>query len=118
MGDNFLEKQAGMTKKRRAKAVAKRDVPRLINRPDSICDEFTIDFHGDGAVKAGDMLLCLPGQSGLPVDVIFENHLLGHVGVGGGEILLRAIEQFGVGRLEVISHCTLTETAKARLVQE
>jgi hypothetical protein len=44
--------------------------------------------------------------------------LLGHVGVGGGEVLRREIEQPGIGRLQIVSHCTLTDTAKARLVKE
>lgn len=118
MGDNFLETQAGNTKKRRAKAAAKRDTPKLLNRPDAVLDEFTIDCQDSVVLRPGDTVLCLLGKNGSPVDVVFENHLLGHVGIGGGEVLRREIEQSGAGRLQVVSHCKLTDTAKARLVKE
>ena len=118
MGDNFLEGQAGNTKKRRAKSAVKRDTPRLISRPDEVVDEFTIDCQNSVVLNPGDTVHCLPGQNGSPVDVVVENRLLGHVGVGGGEVLRREIEQPGIGRLQIISHCTLTDTAKARLVKE
>ena len=118
MGDNFLEDQAGKTKKRRAKAVAKRNSPKLISRPDSIADEFTIDCQGGVVLKPGDRVLCLPGQNGSPVDVVFENRLLGHVGVGGGESLRKQIDQPGVAQLQIVSFCKLTDTAKAELVKE
>lgn len=118
MGDNFLENQAGNTKKRRAKAVIERDTPTLLSRPDTISDEFTIDCHSNVSFKPGDIVVCLLGQNGSPVDVVIENHLLGHVDVGGGETLRQEIERSGVGRLQILSHCTLTDTAKAKLVKE
>lgn len=118
MGDNFLEVQAGNTRKRRAKAAANRDMPKLISRPDSVSDEFTIDCRDAVLLKPGIQVLCLPGKNGLPVDVVYENSLLGHVGVGGGEVLRREIEQAGVGRLQIVNYCSLTDTAKARLVKE
>ncbi len=118
MGDNFLEDQAGKTRKRRARAVTKRDAPKLLVRPDAVSDEFTIDCQNGAILKPGDWLMCVPGQNGAPVDVVQENRLLGHVAVGGGDVLRRQIEGAGVGKLQVVSHCVLTDTAKARLVQE
>lgn len=118
MGDNFLEDQAGKTKKRRAKAAVKRDTPKLLVRPDSVSVEFTIDCQNGAVLKPGDQVLCLLGRGEAPVDVVLENRLLGQIGMGGGDVLRKEIEQPGVGRLQIISHCTLTDTAKAKLVKE
>lgn len=118
MGDNFLESQAGMTKKRRAKAAVKRDAPKLLVRPDSVTNEFTIDCRDGIVLRPGEQVLCLPGRSGSPIDIVHENRLLGHVGVGGGDVLRQEIAQPGVGRLQIVSHCSLTDTAKATLVME
>lgn len=118
MGDNFLEGQAGNTKKRRAKAAAKLAAPKLLARPDVMLDEFTIDCQNNVSAKPGDMVICVANQNGGPIDVVIENRLLGRIELGGGEVLRNAIEHLGVGRLEILSHCSLTDTAKARLVQE
>jgi hypothetical protein len=118
MGDNFLESQAGNTKKRRAKAAEKRDTPKLIARPDVVVDEFRIDCKNGVVLKPGEHVICLPGRNGAPVDVVHEHRLLGNVAVGGGEVLRQEIEQNGVGRLQIVSYCMLTDTAKARLLKE
>lgn len=118
MGDNFLEDQAGKTKKRRAKSAAKRDTPKLIERPDVITEEFTIDCFDGASFKPGDVVLCFPGRNGSPVDVVVENQSKGSVNLGGGNVLRRVIEGAGVGKLQITSFCDLTDTAKAKLVQE
>lgn len=118
MGDNFLEDQAGKTKKRRAKAASKRDTPKLIERPDVVIDEFTIDCLDGVSFKPGDLVLCFPGRTVSPVDVVVENQSRGAVNLGGGDVLRREIEGAGVGKLEITSVCDLTDTAKAKLVRE
>ncbi len=119
MGDNFLEDQAKNTRKRRAKAAAKRGTPKLFDRSDRVTEEFTIDCLDGTAVKTGDLVLCFPGQNGLPLDVVIENRLFGSVGeIGGGGVLRQRIEEFGVGKLRITSYCDLAGTARAELIQE
>lgn len=118
MGDNFLEAQAGNTRKRRAKAEAKRDSPKLIERPDVVVDEFTIECLEGVSLRTGDVVMCFPGRNGSPVDVVVENQFKGAVNRGGGQVLRQSIEATGIGKLHILSTCDLTETAKARLIQE
>ncbi|MCA9112021.1 MAG: hypothetical protein KDA52_18860 [Planctomycetaceae bacterium] len=119
MGDNILEDQAGKTRKRRAKAAAQRDTPKLIERRDVVFDEFTIDCHEGMSFKPGELALCFLGRNGSPVDVVVENQAKGVVAVGGGDdVLRRKIERVGVGKVRITSFCDLTDTAKAVLLRE
>ena len=90
--------------------------PTLLDRPDEIIDEFTIDCRDGAILKPGEELRCFPGTNGSPVDIARAHHNVGSVGEGGGEVLRRCIEQRGAGKLRILSFNALTGTAKAEII--
>jgi hypothetical protein len=119
MGDNFLEGQANSTKKRRAKATAAMQAPKLITRPDEIIDEYTIDCRNGQVLTVGEILRCFPSSNGAPVDVARDHNNIGTIGQrGGGQSLRMQIEPCGVGTLRVRSFNELTSTAQVERVRE
>jgi hypothetical protein len=117
MGDNFLEGQAGNTKKRRAKSTAEMQVPKLNFRPDEMISEFTVDCRDGISLSPGEILRCFPGASGVPVDVARDHQNIGFIGdSGGGESLRSAIELSGFCKVRVSSFDALSSTAQVQCV--
>lgn len=118
MGDNVLEGQAKNTQKRRAKAVAGMQTPKLFQRSDEVRDQYTIDYKEGQQLKPGDVLRCFPGTNGSPIDVASMHENIGSVDEsGGGNQLRKQIEEAGVGNLRICSVNELTETALAEFVR-
>jgi hypothetical protein len=119
MGDNVLEGQAKNTRKRRAKAAAGMQAPKLIERPDEVLDQFTIDCKEGQHLKVGEVLYCFPGTDGAPVDVVRQHENVGSVDeTGGGKELRKQIEGRGAGKLRICSLDELTGTSQAEFVRE
>ena len=92
--------------------------PTLLDRPDEITDEFTIECRDGTILQPGEELRCFPGPNGASVDVARAHHNIGLVGAEGGSgVLQRCIEHRGTGRLRVLSFNALTGTARAEIVR-
>lgn len=119
MGDNVLEGQAKNTRKRRAKAVAGMQTPKLFQRSDEVRDQYTVDYKEGQQLKPGEVLLCFPGTNGAPIDVTRKHENIGSVEEsGGGNQLRKQIEDAGAGNLRISSVNELTETAQAEFVRD
>ena len=119
MGDNFLEAQAKNTKKRRAKAVAEINTPKLIERPDEVRDRFTVECADGCELAAGETLRCFPGERADAVDVARGHQTVGQVNeLGGGRALASDVQAAGVGRLRVVSFDGLAGSAQVEQVRE
>lgn len=119
MGDNYLEAQAQNTKKRRAKAAAAINAPRLLVRPDHVLDQFTVDCHVGYELVPGDVLFCFPSAAGDAVDVVRGHERVGAVGTfGGAESLTAEMDGAGVGRLRVISFDRVSGSAEVEPIRE
>jgi len=119
MGDNFLEAQAKNTRKRRAKAAAVINAPRLIVRPDVVVDEFTVDCREGCELTPGEELRCFRISREDAVDVARGHMNVGKVTEAGGAGALAAeIQGEGVGRLRVRSFDRLAGSAQVERVRE
>jgi hypothetical protein len=119
MGDNFLEGQAKSTKKRRAKAAAVINAPKLIIRGDEVVDEFTVDCREGCELSPGEELLCFQNARGDTIDVARGHLNVGKVKqAGGAGSLATELQGEGVGRLRVRSFDHLAGSAQVERVRE
>lgn len=119
MGDNFLEAQAQNTKKRRAKAAAVINAPKLIVRSDEVVDEFTVDCREGMELKPGEELRCFQTSCEDLLDVARGHLNVGKVTeAGGARSLVAEIQTKGVGRLRVRSFDRLAGSAQVERITE
>lgn len=119
MGDNFLEAQVKNTKKRRARAAAIINSPKLIVRPDEVVDEFTVECRDGFELSPGEVLRCFPGESSSAVEVARGHLNVGEVTQsGGGRVLKSEIQAEGVGRLRICTFDQLAGSAQVECFRE